>query len=197
MKQQFINLLSQAQLPNQDAIVRNLERLGFFEAPASTKFHLSREGGLLEHSLSVCNTAIKLREVTIAEKPEMEQRLPLRSVILVSLLHDVCKAEVYKKGTRNVKNEQTGMWEKVPVFETDYSHFPVGHGEKSVIRLLRWGTPLTMDEILAIRWHMSAWNLPFQSHEQMANLNAAKDKTPLVALLQCADMLSSAIFEAE
>lgn len=197
MKQQFINLLSQLQLTNQDAIIRNLERLGFFDAPASTRFHLSRRGGLLEHSLSVCNAALKLREVAIAEKPEMETKLPLRSVILVALLHDVCKAEIYKEGTRNVKNEQTGVWEKVPVFETDYSHFPVGHGEKSVIRLLQWGTPLTMEEILAIRWHMSAWDLPFQSHEEMGNLNAAKDKTPLVALLQCADMMSSAIFETE
>ena len=197
MKQQFINLLSQLQLANQDAIIRNLERLGFFDAPASTRFHLSRRGGLLEHSLSVCNAALKLREVAVAEKPEMEAKLPIRSVILVSLLHDVCKAEIYKEGTRNVKNEQTGVWEKVPVFETDYSHFPVGHGEKSVIRLLQWGTPLTMEEILAIRWHMSAWDLPFQSHEEMGNLNAARDKTPLVALLQCADMMSSAIFETE
>ena len=133
----------------------------------------------------------------MAEHPELDAKLPIKSVILTALLHDVCKAEIYKTGTRNVKNPTTGQWEAVTVYETDYSHFPVGHGEKSVIRLLQWGTPLTMEEILAIRWHMSAWDLPFQSHEEMGNLNAAKDKTPLVALLQCADMMSSAIFETE
>ena len=118
----------------------------------------------------------------------------MKSVILVALLHDICKAEIYKTTFRNVKNEQ-GIWEKVPAYETDYSHFPMGHGEKSVIRLMQWGVKLTKDEMLAIRWHMNAWDIPFQSYEALGNLNAAKEQCPLLTILQTADMLSSMIYE--
>lgn len=194
MKQQFINLLMQTGCPKAEQIISNLERLGFFEAPASTKYHLSQPGGLLQHSVSVCNAALKLREIAVAENPELETKLPIKSVILTALLHDICKAEIYKTGTRNVKNPSTGQWEVVQVYDTDYSHFPCGHGEKSVIRLLMWGVPLTPEEVLAIRWHMSAWDLA-QNYEATGNLNAAKEKTPLVALLQSADMFSSGLLE--
>ena len=194
MKEQFIEMLLQTGRQGVEKVIENLDKLGFFEAPASTRFHLSVKGGLAEHSVSVCRAAIKLRELAITEKPELEAKLPLESVMLAALLHDVCKAEIYKTTYKNVKNEM-GIWEKVPAYETDYSHFPAGHGEKSVIRLLQWGINLTMDEILAIRWHMNAWDLPFQSYEAMGNINAAKDKCPLLTVLQAADMMSSMIYE--
>lgn len=194
MKTEFIQLLQQTELEGMEKIVSNLERLGFFEAPASTRFHLSIPGGLVQHSISVCKAAINIRNIAIAEKPDLETKLPVRSVILVSLLHDICKAEIYKTTFRNVKNEQ-GIWEKVPAYETDYSHFPMGHGEKSVIRLMQWGVKLTKDEMLAIRWHMNAWDIPFQSYEALGNLNAAKEQCPLLTILQTADMLSSMIYE--
>lgn len=194
MKETFIEMLRQTNRQGVETVIENLEKLGFFEAPASTRFHLAVKGGLAEHSVSVCRTAIRLREMAITEQPELEDRLPLESVMLTALLHDVCKAEIYKVGYRNVKNE-AGVWEKVPVYETDYSHFPIGHGEKSVIRLIQWGVSLTMDEMLAIRWHMNAWDLPFQSYEAMGNLNAAKEKSPLLTVLQAADMMSSMIYE--
>lgn len=139
---------------------------------------------------------MKLREQMIAMNPELEEHLPEDSVTICALLHDICKAEIYKVGFRKKKNEETGRWESVPVYETDYSHFPIGHGEKSVIRLMTWGVKLSMDEMLAIRWHMSAWNLPFQDYEAQGNISAARNKSPLVTILQCADMLASGILEA-
>ncbi len=36
------------------------------------------------------------------------------SYAICALLHDLCKANYYKLGTRNVKNEATGQWEKAP-----------------------------------------------------------------------------------
>ena len=61
--------------------------------------------------------------------------------------------------------------------------------------ILRSGFELTDDEIIAIRWHMHAWDLPFQSYEAKSNLNAAKELSPLLTLIQTADGLSSAIIE--
>lgn len=195
MKQKFIDTLSQVQREGVQKVISNLERLGFFEAPASTRFHLARRGGLLEHVVGVCDVALALRDIIIARRPELAQKLPVDSVIVVALLHDVCKAEVYVESSRNVKNPITRQWETVPCYEVDYSHFPCGHGQKSVIRLLKWGFDLTEDEILAINWHMGAWDMPFQSAEEKSNLTAAQDKCPLLSLLQAADGLSSHVVE--
>lgn len=195
MREEFARLLFLTNRPEVPTIIDNLTKLGFFEAPASTRFHLCCPGGLVQHCVSVCNTALQLREMIIKNNPELESKLPFESVIFVSLLHDVCKAEIYKPAFRNVKNNETGQWEKVQSYEVDYDYFPAGHGEKSVIRLMKWGVDLSMDEILAIRWHMNAWELPMQSNEAKGNISAAANKCPLVTLLQTADMLSSAIFE--
>ncbi len=194
LKEQFQERLRSTGRKGVENVIEHLERLGFFEAPASTKFHLSVKGGLMQHSWNVCNTALMLREQMILMKPELAEKLPEDSVILTALLHDVCKSNIYKETLLNRKNAQ-GYWEKVPGYEVDYSSLPLGHGEKSVIMLLSLGLKMTRDEMLAIRWHMTAWDLAFHSPEQKSNLQAAKDMAPLCTLIQAADGLSSALLE--
>ena len=87
------------------------------------------------------------------------------------------------------------FWEQGSTYYLNYGNHPFGHGEKSVILLLHNGLEMTNDEMLAIRWHMSAWNLPFQSSEILGNLNKAKAICPLVTLIQSADELASQIME--
>lgn len=193
-KEKFIELLRQTNRKGIDETIVGLEKAGFFTAPASTKFHLNYEGGLLEHSLSVCRIAIMVRKQLLLIRPELEAKLPLESVYLITLLHDVCKAEIYKKAIKRRKNEQ-GFWEDYEGYDVDYTDFPIGHGEKSIIVLLQMGLELTKEEIIAIRWHMSAWDLPFQSWEATGSINAARAKTPLLGLLQAADGLSANILE--
>ena len=62
-------------------------------------------------------------------------------------------------------------------------------------RLLTLGLKLTRDEMLAIRWHMTAWELAFHSPEQKSNLQMARDTAPLCTIIQAADGLSSALLE--
>lgn len=162
----FIELLKSTEREGIDQVIMQLENLGFFTAPASTKFHLNHKGGLLEHSLNVYRMA-KMIVDNIAED------VPVDSLIIASLLHDVCKAEIYVKTIKKRKG-QFGLWEEYEGYDVDYSDFPCGHGEKSVIRLLQFGLSMTEDEILAIRWHMGPWDLPFQSPESKNNLNIAK-----------------------
>ena len=194
LKQQFQEKLLSTKRDGMENVIKHLERVGFFTAPASTKFHLSVKGGLMEHSWNVCNTALMLREQMIQMKPELADKLPEESVVIASLLHDVCKSNIYKDAILNRKNDQ-GYWEKVPGYEVDYSSLPLGHGEKSVIMLLTLGLKLTKDEMLAIRWHMTAWELAFQSPEQKSNLQKAREIAPLCAIIQAADGLSSALLE--
>ena len=194
MIEEFEDLLRSTCREGIDNVIEQLKSLGFYTAPASTKFHLAEAGGLLKHSLNVCTAALSLREQTEQIVPDILPQLPRESVIIAALLHDVCKADIYKNAIVS-KRREDGFWEKVNGYTTDYSHLPLGHGEKSVIMLLSWGLKLTDEEMVAIRWHMTAWDLPFQSPESKANLEAAKARTPLCGLIQCADSFASNIME--
>lgn len=193
-KEEFIQILTGIDRAGISDVVQQLEELGFFEAPASTRFHLNFKGGLLEHSLNVYRTAMGIRQYLISTNPALEKMLPADSVAIAALLHDVCKADVYRPVMKRRKNA-FGVWEDEPGYEVDYSSFPLGHGEKSVIVLLLCGLDMTDDEIMSIRWHMSAWDMPFQSNDIKGNFNAAKDRCPLLSLIQAADGLASNIIE--
>lgn len=195
-RSEFVELLYSTGREGMDEVINQLEELGFFQAPASSKFHLNHEGGLLEHSLNVCKVGLMLREQMLLLKPELEESLNKESVIIASLLHDICKADIYRRCTRKRK-DRLGQWVDYETYELDYSDFPLGHGEKSVIVLLRMGLDLSDDEIMAIRWHMSAWDLPFQSPDLKANFDTAKRLCPLCTLIQAADGLASNLLESK
>ena len=195
-KEKFCHLLRSTGREGVETIISELEDSGFFEAPASANHHLNCIGGLLQHSLNVCETALAIRSA-LEEKGQMYVHgVPRDSVIIASLLHDVCKSDIYKEALVNKKSAD-GKWEKVPGYIVDCDELPVGHGEKSVIILLLWGLKLTRDEILAIRWHMHAWDLAFQSYEQKMNIEKARETAPLCILVQCADGISAGILETK
>lgn len=195
-RSEFVELLYSTGREGMDEVINQLEELGFFQAPASSKFHLNHEGGLLEHSLNVCKVGLMLREQMLLLKPDLEESLNKESVIIASLLHDICKADIYQKCIRKRK-DRLGQWVDYETYELDYSDFPLEHGEKSVIVLLRMGLDLSDDEIMAIRWHMSAWDLPFQSPDLKANFDTAKRLCPLCTLIQAADGLASNLLESK
>lgn len=188
-KEKFAELLRSTARQGVEEVLVGLEGLGFYVAPASTRFHGCEPGGLLAHSLAVCDQALALREMEIAKRPELADRLPVASVILAALLHDVCKAEVYKE-VEKFRKDKNNQWEKYKAYSVDYSELPIGHGEKSVIRLLRLGLELTDDEMLAIRWHMQGFDLS-NAPESRANYAAACAKSPLVTMIMAADLLAS------
>ena len=192
-KEEFVSLLESTGRKGVDSVVDYLGKAGFFHAPASVNRHLSHDGGLLEHSLNVYKMAVRLRVQMVEMRPGIESRLPEDSVAIAALLHDVCKANIYKKVTK-YRKDANNRWESYDGYDADYTRFPLGHGEKSVVMLLRLGLELTNDEVLAIRWHMGAWDLSFQSFESKSNISAASD-VPLVAVLQAADALAAHILE--
>ena len=133
MKDRFIELYQKLiTRPGADKLLAWLETTDFFEAPASTRFHLSRPGGLVEHSVHVYE---RLRALFIAEKERADLCAGITSqeeetIAICGLLHDVCKANFYTVEMRNRKNEQ-GQWEKYPFYVVN-DQLPYGHGEKSV-----------------------------------------------------------------
>ncbi len=194
-KAEFCQLLRSTEREGVEYVIEDLENLGFFEAPASTRFHLCTPGGLVQHSLNVCHTALELMEMMHRRRPDLKSVLRKDSVILCALLHDVNKAEIYKPVVKRRRNAANTAWEEYDSYDVDFSGFPMGHGEKSVIMLLLSGLQLRDEEMLAIRWHMGAWDLAFQSPEAKSNINEARKNHPLCGLIQCADGLAASIIE--
>ena len=151
----------------------------FFTAPASTRYHGAHEGGLLEHSLNVYDCLCD-----ILARPRMKEVYGLsysdESIAIVSLLHDVCKTNFYKVGTRNQKDE-TGRWVTVPYYTIEDT-LPYGHGEKSAY-IVSGFLRLTREEAFAIRYHMG-----FSGTEDPGNVGKALEMFPLAYALCAADM---------
>ena len=196
MRERFCKILRDTGRENIEYVIEDLTDYGFFEAPASARNHFNFPGGLLQHSLNVYDMAMALRGAIVPMRPDIEAQLPADSIAIAALLHDVCKARIYRRTKRKQRNE-IGVWADVEAYEVDYSDLPVGHGEKSVIMLLRSGLDLEDSEIFAIRWHMGAWDLPAQSIEMDKSYRRAQQKSPLVALIHTADTLAAQILERD
>lgn len=182
----------------------------FYTAPASTKYHSSFMGGLLHHSLEVYKNLDKKTsgsECNVWREVLAEEKVGNDSIIIVALLHDICKTHFYTTELKNqknydqavvaaadrrqVKHDNNGdfIWETVPAYAVD-DKIPYGHGEKSVMMIENY-IALKPVERYAIRWHMG-----FTEPKELYNtLTAAIEKYPLVMALHEADLEASYLTE--
>ncbi len=197
-KAEFIELLKSTGREGIDDLIDMLDegKMHFFTAPASVNHHLNSDGGLLIHSLNTCKAGLRLRDMIIEMKPELEPMLKRESVIIATLLHDICKADIYVPAIKKRKGED-GIWREVDSYDVSYRNFPMGHGEKSAMLALMSGLEIYDDELLAIRWHMAAWDLPMQSIELNKCINTARDEHPLCSLVNLADGMAANLLEWE
>ena len=163
----------------------------FFTAPASSRFHYDFEGGLCAHSLNVYNRLVKLLESEYGEA--WKETYSPESVAIIGLLHDLCKTNYYKVSYRNVKNEETGAWEKKPFYAVE-DELPYGHGEKSVY-IISGFMRLTREEAMAINWHMGGFDDRVRGGG--FTVGQAYYKYPLAALAHSADFLATYLDERE
>ena len=193
MKDRFIELYQKLiTRPGADKLLAWRETTDFFEAPASTRFHLSRPGGLVEHSVHVYE---RLRALFIAEKERADLCAGITSqeeetIAICGLLHDVCKANFYTVEMRNRKNEQ-GQWEKYPFYVVN-DQLPYGHGEKSVYIISSF-MKLSREEAMAIRWHMGFSDNDFKAGG--FSVGNAFEKFPLALLTHMADLQATYLDE--
>lgn len=190
MKDKFIKAYTEnITRPGADKLLAWIESSDFFAAPASTRFHLSSPGGLLEHSLHVFERmkAICANEATITpgfNEPSME------TIAVCGLLHDICKANFYAVEMRNRKNDQ-GRWEQYPFYVVD-DKLPYGHGEKSVY-IISGFMRLSREEAMAIRWHMGFADNDFRGGGY--SVGNAFEKFSLAVLLHIADLQATYLDE--
>ena len=167
-----------------DELLKYLESTDFFTAPASSRFHLSEEGGLCAHSL---NVYYRLEQLMITEFGEGNYNP--ETITIVALFHDICKANFYKQDYRNVK--ENGVWVQKPYYTIEDA-LPYGHGEKSVY-IVNGFMRLNREEAMAINWHMGLADKRAIAGD--TTYSAAFTKYPLALLTHIADLQASYIDE--
>ncbi len=182
-QEEFLHIFKeQIKRPGADRFLNWLNTTDFFTAPASTRFHGACTQGLVMHSLNVYHALVD-HFFTEGENAE--------SYAICALLHDICKVNFYKVSSRNVKNEATGKWEKVPFYQVE-DPFPYGHGEKSVYLIERF-MRLKTEEAVAIRWHMGGFDDAVRGGSYAAT--DAFNRYPLAVKLHVADLIATYLME--
>ena len=190
-KERFKSLLLSTHRQGIDKLVSWLDTTDFYEAPSSTIYHSNFKGGLVAHTLSVYDIAEKIYKGLTELSSDLF--IENHSIIIATLLHDLCKVNMYKSKT-SWKKDESNNWISYPGYEVS-DEFPYGHGEKSVY-LCNYFIRLSKEEALAIRWHMgnSDSNAQQGTISKYAFSNAM-DKSKLLNILMAADNLSSQIIE--
>ena len=190
LKDRFISIFKEnVKREGADKLLEYLISSDFFVAPASSRFHSAYEGGLVEHSLNVYDRlhsyigSDHFKSLGLSQYSE-------ESLVIAALLHDLCKIGIYKKGFRNVKNEQ-GKWVQVETYEYD-DQLPYGHGEKSVY-IISGFMRLTREEAFAIRYHMG-----YSSEtDDVRNVSLSFEMFPLAFALSVADSEATYYVESD
>ena len=176
-------LLYSTKRPGIEVVIDHLHRKDcrnkhdkFYNAPASVKYHNNTYGGLAQHSLDVYREAKSMSEKLV----KSGKKLPfgIDSIILCSLLHDVCKMDEYV------------MNEKGHPEHTKHYHGGNPHGLKSDRCLRRWHLDLNDEERKAIIWHMGD-NAQDAMAEYNTTYKAVVASSPLVELIHNADSLAA------
>jgi hypothetical protein len=180
LKSRYISLWQTVKREGISELLTWLETTDFYTAPCSTKYHLSREGGLLQHSLNVYDC--------LASKG-----LDNESFLITALAHDFCKINFYVQEMRNVKEDD--VWVKKPFYAVKDT-MPYGHGEKSALLVNRF-IKLKTAEFMAIRWHMGGFTPGIQDFSLSSALSEAFRRYPLALYLHLADMEACYVLENE
>lgn len=179
-KETIIELLKGTKRSGIEDLIKWLETTDFFTAPASTKFHGNFEGGLAEHSLKVYKIYNKLNK-------DFNRKIPDESIVINSLLHDICKTNIYQIEEKNRK--VNGKWETYQGYIVKDTN-PLGHGSKSVILINKF-IKLSDLEQYSIFWHMGQPN----DYIESLMYSQALEIEPNVILLHVADYLSTVLYE--
>ena len=148
----------------------------FINAPASTKYHLCIEHGLLVHSNLVVKTMIKLNNA-------LNCNIPLYQIITCGLFHDLGKHNCYIKNEPTENQKKYGYKASVPY---SFSEIEYNEHECRSVWMISKYIDLEESEFVAIMYHNSPWD--------GVTKNAFK-KNKLMTILEMADYYSTCYLE--
>lgn len=162
------------------------ENTDFMTSPASTRYHFSFEGGLIAHTyLTYMSMKTLFNGVykKLMQKSGYDEQSLLdleESIPIVSLLHDICKVNMYHK-TSNPRYP----YEVIKPIR-------MGHGSLSVFYANQFIT-LKPLEAEAIYWHMGPYDI--SDYHNVNDLSNTFHDNPLAFILNQADMTSTYMME--
>jgi hypothetical protein len=163
-----------------EAFISMLEKeTSWLTSPASTRFHLNIEGGLLRHSVVVTETFLMLRETLTPQISE-------ESCVIVALLHDVGKIGMPGK-PRYIKN--TDAWQiknRNMTYNINPDEVYINLATRSLYLIAKY-IPLSDTEAQAILYHDGQY--------VEGNKEVAHHEMPLTLLVHFADMWTATVFE--
>ena len=161
-----------------DNLLAYLHKTDFYNAPCSGRYHGSYEGALVEHSLNVYQEFWRIAPLYGFDPARISD---VESAAIVCLFHDLCKINFYESYTRNIKNEETGIWEHVTEYRAKGATALASHGACSAFRVMQF-MKLYEEEYAAILHHMGAWD-----KSQYSNPGEVYANNKLAWLLHVAD----------
>lgn len=182
-KTRFVELCSGIHREGIESLLAWLDANGFYLAPASTRFHGSYEGGLVEHSLHVYDEMKRL----LAAYPEI--KYDEESVRIIALFHDLCKVNMYSTEKRNRKNAE-GKWESYDAYAFKEKFAFGGHGSKSMYIVMHY-IKLKPEEAVSINCHMGAFG------DNPQDVSRAFEQFPIAWICHVADEAASFLLESK
>lgn len=196
-KETFIELLSEVNRQGIEELIEKINTTDFFEAPASTHFHMCEKGGLCEHSLNVFNNLVKLNDL-------YEAGYSKESMILVALLHDVSKTGMYEYYVQNRKSYGVGTqhddygnftWVQVGAYkvkdDANKERVCAEHGVSSFLFVNDF-VKLTEEETAAIINHHMDLD---KSGYVRTDISEIYNRYPLASMLHIADTMATYLDE--
>lgn len=188
LKTQIVKLLNSTKRENIGSLIGQLNDKGFFTSPASTKFHGSHKGGLMAHSYMV----YKYFKKEIQEL-KLQKQIPEESIIICSILHDICKVGLYEE------TEEEGK-----PYKYNTKQGKQGHAKLSIQEIKKHIT-LTKQEEQIIRYHMGYYatrelqkTTGYQEGEySIAELNQNNNQEKLTKLFHWCDDKDSTYTQGE
>ena len=147
------------------------DELNWLECPASTKYHLCKPFGLIEHSVNVTENLLKVKNLLY---PSITDEI----CVIVALFHDVGK--IGYPGKPNYM-PNTGEDKEIKPYYLNKDITFIDYPTRSLVLMLPH-ISMTEEEIQAVRYHDGQY-IP-------ENKNVAQRELPLTRLLHFADIWS-------
>lgn len=185
IEKRITSMLRKTQRNGIDGLIEHMQTNGFFISPCSGGHHLACNEGLAEHSYNVwlALAAIKNGLWGLNDRP---QNIPVDSLIIVSLLHDLGKMGDYGKRNYEPNVLKSGAISSAKPFITNPDLLYIPHEIRS-IKIASKFIDLTEEEEFAILYHNGLYG-------DLKYAVSGKE-TPLYLMLHMADMWASRVME--
>ena len=163
-----------------DTFIHMLEtETNWLTSPASTRYHLNVEKGLLKHSVGVAENLLKFRDFLAPEIPD-------EGCVIVGLFHDVGKVGVPGKPLYIKNDNEWEVKKRGITYKTNPEVVQMGLAARSLYLVSKY-IPLSDAEAQAILYHDGQYITE--------NICVAHKEEPLTLLTHWADYWTAHIFE--